>query len=152
MRIDLTWPEMLNAAITGVIRRMSSMDKGLNKNRHASKSDYQTDVTGAIAEACFAKFMDHYWSCSVNTFKAPDVGDWQVRSTEYRDGHLIVRPNDRDGERVAFLVVDGFGATLIGWISVADAKVKCFWREECNSWWVPQDALAPFDEQIAHPA
>jgi hypothetical protein len=148
MRIDLTWQEMCTAAMIGVYRRLSSMHKGLNKNIHADKSDFQTDVIGAIAEACFAKFINLYWSCSINTFKAPDVGAWQVRSTDYPDGHLIVRPNDRDGERVAFLVVDGYGANLIGWIAVSDAKVKCFWREDRKSWWIPQHALATFPEPL----
>jgi hypothetical protein len=145
--IELTWLEMFNACTIGVARRISSIARGLNKNKHAEVSNFQTDVEGAIAEACFAKQQNRYWGCGINTFKAPDVGDWQVRGTGHLDGHCIVRPNDRSGYRIAFLTVPGdrFGAYLIGWIDTDEAKVDRYWREDKSGWWVPQAELTPFE-------
>jgi hypothetical protein len=143
--VPLTWLEMFNACMVGVARRLSSMNKGYDKNKHAEISNFQTDIEGAIAEACFAKHRNLYWSSGINTFKGPDVSDWQVRGTGHLDGHCIVRPNDKPGYRIAFLTVpcDRFGANLIGWIDTDKAKVDRFWRDD--SWWVPQDDLEPFD-------
>lgn len=144
--ITLSWLEMVNAANVGVARRLTSMKRGLDAHKHAAVSNFQTDIEGAIAEACFAKFMGMHWDCSCNTFKAPDVGCWQVRSTAAPWGHLIVRPNDADYERVALLITQGFGARVVGWMLVADAKASRYWRADCESWWIPQRDLEPFME------
>jgi hypothetical protein len=145
--VTLTWSEMFTACMVGVVRRLSSIAKRYNKNKHAEISNFQTDIEGAIAEQCFAKFKSLYWSCSVNTFKEPDVDTWQVRSSGHLNGHCIVRPNDKSGYRVAFLTVpdDRFGANLVGWIETDDAKVDRYWRPDKNGWWVPQSDLHPFE-------
>jgi hypothetical protein len=141
--VTLTHAEMWNACCVGLQRRLISMCKGLNKNKHAAISNYTTDIEGAVAEACFAKHMGLYWGCHVNSFKAPDVGSWQVRSTSHASGHLIVRPNDKPPGRVAMLTTEKFGAVLHGWIDIDSAKVDKYWHED--SWWVPQCDLTPFD-------
>lgn len=148
MRITLSWSEMFTACMVGVVRRLSSIAKGYNKNKHAEISNFQTDIEGAIGEACFAKIKNLYWSCSVNTFKAPDVDNWQVRATGHLDGHCPIRPNDKPGYRVAFLTIpdDRFGANLIGWIDTDAAKVDAYWRADWKIWWVPQSQLHPFDD------
>ena len=143
--IILTQAEMWTACLVGLTRRLVSMRKGLDKYKHTPFSNFQTDIEGAIAEQCFAKYTRQYWSCSVNSFKEPDVGEWQVRSTTYPSGHLIVRPNDHDHYRVALLTTEGHGAQLHGWIETVDAKQDCYWRPEHDSWWVPQSALHAFE-------
>lgn len=151
IRIRLDWVEMFAACATGVARRIGSIHRGYNKNKHADESNFQTDICGAIAEACFAKHMGMFFGCSVNMFKAPDVGEWQVRSTSYLDGHLIIRPNDETNAPVAFMICNGewFGADLVGWFMIDEAKCLRFWREDKNSWWVPQCDLHLFDDDPA---
>lgn len=152
-RIKLSWSEMFCACVVGVVRRMSSIAKGLDAKKHADRSDFQTDIEGAIAEACFAKHHDHYWSCSVNTFKLPDVSEWQVRSTGHRNGHLIIRPNDElPEEHFALVITDTtstsayFGGDIIGWMKACEAQVDRYWRDDMNSWWVPQSDLHLFTD------
>jgi hypothetical protein len=149
--IELQWSEMLCACTVGVMRRLSSMSKGYDKNKHAEISNFQTDIEGAIGEKCFAKWQCIYWAEHIGSFKKPDVGLWQVRATSHRNGHLIVRPNDKPGERVALLIIHdvAFGADLVGWYEVDHAKVDKWWREDKNSWWVPQRELHAFEPEVA---
>jgi hypothetical protein len=147
--ITLTPSEMWNACCVGVTRQLVSVRKGLDprKNRKpGTVCNFQEHIEGAIAEACFAKFLGTWWSCSVNSFKLPDVGEWQVRSTTYANGHLIVRPSDLDHYRVALLTTNDTGAVLHGWMHMTEAKDDRFWRPDWSTWWVPQNALTPFEE------
>lgn len=145
--IALTKLEALTACVVGVTRRLSSITRGRANHKQSDAGDFQIDVEGAIAEACFAKHQGQYWGCGLDTFKGPDVGPWQVRSSRYVEGHCIVRPSDRPGDRIAFLVVpaDRLGAYLVGWIKTETAKTDRYWRPDKWSWWVPQDELSAFD-------
>jgi hypothetical protein len=150
---------MLFACMAGVLRRMDSIAANLTNRKYAEgKSDLQIDVEGAIAEDCFAKNQDLYWGWGVNTFKLSDVSTWQVRSTSYADGHLIVRPRDEkipNHVRVALVVVDictanaFFGGELVGWTTFGEARAKQWWREDKNAWWVPEKALRKFQEEAS---
>jgi hypothetical protein len=156
MFVELTWLEMFDACMVGISRRLSSMHKereNVLADIETAKdlNNFQIDIEGAVAEKCFAKRFGLYWSSSINTFAAPDVGNWQVRQTTYDHGHLILRHKDKTpGERFAFLVVDDqkFGADLVGWIEQGEARTDQFWRADKNSWWVPQSNLHPFGDTL----
>ncbi len=141
--IQLTFPELWQGAQAGCYRRLTGIKCNMNKNKHASKSDWATDIDGAIAEIAFAKHMGFYWDASNCSFKQPDVGLWQVRSTRHSDGCLIIRPNDKnEEERFVLAISDETSVALIGWIQVKDAKKEIFWN--ADGWWVPQSILTPF--------
>jgi len=121
---------------------VTSVKEGYDKNKHALKSDWATDIDGALAEMAFAKHMNFYWSASNRSFKEPDVGEWHVRSTRHSDGHLIVRPNDVDPEsRFVFAITGDRWVSLVGWMLASEARIDQFWRENERGWWVPQSAL-----------
>jgi hypothetical protein len=113
--INLTYAEIWQASVAGCARRVTSVKEGYDKNKHAQKSDWATDIDGALAEMAFAK-------ASNRSFKEPDVGEWHVRSTRHSEGHLIIRPNDNEPE-ARFV----FAITGDRWVSLG--------------WWVPQSAL-----------
>lgn len=145
--IYLSKAEMFNACTVGVQRRLRSIADHVKNKKHAEdKKDFDIDIYGAVAEAALAKHIDRYWACGVNTFKAPDVGRWQVRSTTYPTGHLIVRERDEPPGRVALLTTppELFGAMLHGWIDIEQARQDRYWQGD--SWWVPQEDLNPFIE------
>jgi hypothetical protein len=146
IRVELTWQEMFVACTVGVMRRLTSMrDKGITNKRFSGQSDWAVDIVGAIAEACFASFKGIYWSAPIRTFKLPDVGTWQVRGTEWLDGHLIIRPKDKGRTDVTALVaLEGFGGWIVGWIETEKATQEKYWR--IDSWWVPQEDLEPFED------
>lgn len=143
--IELTPLEMQLAAMVGVSRRLASRD--LIDKIPAKIPRWQIDITGAQAEMALAKYLGVYWSPTIGTFKAPDVGEIQVRSTEYEGGVLIIRPNDPPGY-YALVITLGQQFKIPGYIHTDAARQAVFLdqpdpaRPAC--WCVPQAALTEF--------
>lgn len=138
--IQLTTVELMVASTVGAVRRITGIKEGLNKNKHAEKSDWQTDIDGAAAEMAYAKAHNVYWGGLNRAFKAPDVGDIQIRSTSHDDGHLIIRPDDSDDEQYALVITNPPFFKIIGAMLGRDAKQDRYWRSD--AWWVPQKIVA----------
>lgn len=151
--VTLTWLEVLISAMTGIIRRVVSFDRGLHCQLPNHVSGWDADINGAIAEYAFGKWSGIFWCPTVNTFKKPDVGHIQVRSTKHMDGHLLVRKTDSDNE--AFVLMRGSNHVwqVAGWCRGADAKQEQYWRENTNNkyggcYWVPDFDLEPMQTLI----
>lgn len=148
MRVQMTWQELMVAAQVGAMRRVGSIRRGMNKNVHASVSDWATDTNGALAEMAVAKALDIYWGAHTMTMKSPDVGSIQVRSSSHKSPHLIVRHNDADNELFILVQTSPPDCEIIGYLSGADAKRPEYWRqgtgEGVGAWWVPHDKLKSF--------
>ena len=85
---------------------------GLNKHK-----------LGAAGELAVAKALGVIWDATVNTYKAPDLGECvQVRTRSKHDYDMLVRANDKDDE--VFIHVTGQPPNLIvhGWLYGKDAK------------------------------
>jgi len=150
--IQLTTQELMQAGLVGVMRRVASIKAKLNKNVHAKKSNWATDIDGAAAEMAFAKYKDTYWSGHVNSWKAADVGVYHVRSTNYSNGHLIIRPNDPDGVIFVLVIADAPYFRIVGTIPSDKAKLHAYRRDgtdgESDAWWIPQHHLTPIDQPL----
>jgi hypothetical protein len=111
-------------------------------------------VDGARAELAFARMIGAdlaEWSAySPGDLGAigSDVAGWQVRSTRYREGHLVIYPRDDPDARFALVVTNGFTYRAAGWIGGRDARRPQWWRQlrddRYPAWCVPQNALLPF--------
>jgi len=110
---------------------------------------------GAAAEAVVATYYgEPDYDLSKSSFK--ETADLElanglkveVRWTHWKDGQLIIYPNDRDAD-VAILVV-GTAPTyyITGWIPVIAAKSPRFKHSRQDTWWVPQDNLYPIQDLI----
>ena len=84
---------------------------------------------------------------TLNTFKnSADVGSRiEVKHTSWLDGHLIVKPSDRDRDLAVLVVGESPNYTIIGWLPVSMAKSARFKSDQSNSWWVSQINLRPMD-------
>lgn len=144
--IELTPAELVQAGVCGVLRRVASIQRGYNKNKHAIRSDWATDIDGAASELGVAKCRGVYWSAHVNNLRGDDLPcGVQVRSTDHQNGHLILRDND-DPKKFFFLVVSRTPIYSIrGWIAGSSGMVDEFRRSgangEADCWWIPQSAL-----------
>lgn len=126
----------------------------MNPNTHAIKSDYDTDIRGAEAEMAVAKAFNVFYVGDVNMFKAPDVGEFQVRSTTHPEGHLLVRQNDSDDEMYVFVVNHRGRCRIVGGMLGREAKQDKYWRDGTNGqagcWWVPQGDLRAIAQESSH--
>jgi hypothetical protein len=137
--IKLTPYELMQAGQVGLMRRVSSIKEGYDKNKHATISDWATDIDGAAAEMAVAKHLGIYWSGHVRSFKAADTGPFQVRSTSHRNGCLILRRNDSPNESYALVVSSPPIYSIVGLMLASDGMVNRYWRND--AWWIPQSDL-----------
>ena len=98
IKTTLKWHEVMLGGMTGVMRHVKSLKKGL-KDAHGydGEDGWTKHIDGALGEVVVAKALDHYWGGPIDTFKSADLGDIiQVRTRSRADYELIVRPDDLD--------------------------------------------------------
>ena len=122
--VTLMTYEVMQAALVGLMRQISSMKKNFNISHGLSKRNWDIDIEGACGEMAVAKALNVYWDGSVDKFKSGgDIGSrLQVRTTTHPNGRLIVR--DIDDESHIFLLVTGNAPEYIlrGWTMGGEAK------------------------------
>jgi len=151
--VTLVRSELYVCGLVATIRRVVSIYAHLDKNKHAYKSDWDTDFDGTCGECAAAKHYGRYWPMSVtfpgvddaSSYKKFDIDGFQVRATPWRDGHLIVRPNDKLGERyILAITVDLPVVRLVGSFSSDEAKQDCYRHTDAQGfeyWRVSQAKL-----------
>lgn len=105
---------------------------------------------GARAEVAVARYLGAEWTAFAEAFQAieADVGDLQVRSTDWVTGRLRVRPSDREDQ--PFVLVRTHLDplfVLVGWAYGGEAKDRAWWERPDPSrpgcYLVPNDRLRP---------
>lgn len=108
---------------------------------------WQRQIIGAMGELALAKWAGRYWDthAPANLKNLPnDVGPWEVRSTEWANGRLIVHDYDRPVPFV-LAIVHRNRVKLAGWVHRDEAE----WRGDFDpsdthpTWKVPQRLLWP---------
>lgn len=152
MNVSLEWFEVSRAALVGVSRNVEALRKGCQQRLRGKDESWERHVLGALGECAFAKATNRYWSGSVNTFKAADVGaNIQVRTRSQHSYDLIVRDSDADDD--VYVLVTGGPAdfTVHGWVVARDAKRPEFRADYGgygHAYFVPQSALRPIDPLV----
>jgi hypothetical protein len=151
MDVRLEWFEVSRAALVGVSRNVEALRKGC-QNRLPINDEWSIHVLGALGECAFAKATNRYWSGSVNTFKAADVGDnIQIRTRSKHSYDLIVRDGDKDDDVYVLITGGPSEFTLHGWMRCGDAKQPRYRANYGNygeAYFVPKSALHPIDPLI----
>ena len=109
------------------------------------------DAEAIGAEMVVARYLGiANFEPTLNTFKREaDVGyRIEVKHTSWRDGHLIVKPSDRDHDIAVLVVGESPNYSIIGWLPVDVAKTARFKSDQSNSWWVSQINLRPMASML----
>jgi hypothetical protein len=114
------------------------------------------EMTGMLGELAVIDFFGLKQNPRVNTFhnEADVLDNIEVRTTNYKNGHLILRDNDSINRKYIFCTVDYNAVKLIGWINGKDGMVAKYYRSEEKTksmfknprairpaWFIPQDDL-----------
>jgi hypothetical protein len=152
-QVELSKAEVMPGALVGVSRRIDSLFSERAQTVPGIDGDgmgWIRDIEGALAEQAYAKAIDRYWDSSQWRFRSAasgDVGKFQVRHTTRLDGHLIVRPHDKEADRFVLVVGVCPHYQIVGSILGRDAKQPHFLNDPGGRgvpcWWVPQAALQP---------
>ena len=152
MRIDFSNNELMQIGFAGIMRRVSAIHKG-RKPQHGigPEREWQADIEGIIGEFALAKALGKFWIPTVGRLDKDqgDVQGYQVRTTHWRNGHLIINKTDYD----IFVLITGDNKvgkawTVRGWIKAADGKQEEWWKSKEKdrfAYFVPQSALAPME-------
>jgi len=107
------------------------------KDAYGFKGDgKKIHIQGARAELSVALALKQDWADFKEDYTSimADVGDnIQVRSTDYKDGNLLVHPKDKDNQ--VFVLVKSHNypeMEISGWVLGKDAKKKEFWEDGSN--------------------
>lgn len=152
MRVYLNRFELRTAAQAGIERRIVAIQRGRTplygvENR---KAEWQIDIIGCIAEFALAKYLNVYWTSVVDdgvANLAGDVGKFQVRSTSWLTGNLILRDTDKDDAVFVLAIVGDRHVDFAGWIIASEGKKSGLKKDDENGihYWVTQDLLNPME-------
>tara|TARA_R110002126_G_scaffold232283_3_gene376747 strand:+ start:151 stop:603 length:453 start_codon:yes stop_codon:yes gene_type:complete len=149
IRIKLTNAEIIETAMSGVLRRMQRLKSGY-AYAHGLKrgNDWQLMIEGCLTERAVAKHLRLHWG-GCGQINDVDVDTVEVRSTPYKKGKLIVHKSDADNSK--FYLVTGIDGDYVihGWIWGRDAKNEKYWGElqpGRPSYNVPQNMLNSLHE------
>lgn len=145
--VELSHHDLLFAAMGGCQRRVKAMQ--VNRPQYYGADErqnyWQIDIQGAIAEYAVAKAIAAFWEPAtdrpLNTLPG-DVSIYEVRSTVYKTGSLIVHPADKDDAAYILAIVAEPFVKLAGYLWGRDAKELGEYKKP-NDIWVPQKKLQP---------
>jgi len=144
-QVELTYQEMVLGCTVGLTRHTESVAKRRTPHFPEKFPDQMllSHQLGACAELAFCKLVDRFYSPTVNTFKAPDIGD-DIEVRWSNNGRLKVRPDDVN---VYCVAMSGNLPRFVyhGWMWSEDAK-RDEWKADPNGWgkpayFVPNDQL-----------
>ena len=127
--VILTPWEMLLAAQAGVMRQVENQKLQRQAYYGAGhENDWQLNIEGCLGEFALSKFLGVHWA-GKGTFRAPDVGDMDVRTASRDHYRLILHEADPD-DRVFWLLCGINGHYRVkGWILGKDGKKKEYWQD-----------------------
>ena len=147
--VRLTGDEYLIALHAGCVRRANAYEKG---RTHRYKADprfnEQMDMSGAVGEACVAKFLNVFWMGG--DLGSRDVGlaagGCEVRTKGDRNHRLILHPADHDDVPYVSVCVKDGAALICGWLFGKEGKQEKYWSEPVPgrpAYFVPNSDLRP---------
>jgi hypothetical protein len=130
------------------MRHIAAVKAGLKDRFGAEQGGWNLHIEGALGELAMAKHLGLFWSASVNTFHAPDLGAFiQVRTRSSHAYDLIVRMEDDKTDVFALLTGVAPEYWAHGWILGVDAQNEAWWKthgDRPGAWFVPKQQLRPF--------
>jgi len=146
--VALTWDELRHAGYIGIDRHVRNIARSRPAVYGADYNAWHIHVLGAWGECAIAQATERYW-CDRTTPDggAPDVGDLHVRTTQHRDGSLILHPEDRDAGAYVLVVLLALPRfRIVGWTTGAEGKQETYWRTDVRTpaYFVPPSALHPW--------
>lgn len=146
--VVLSWAQVDLAAQVGCKRYIRALAKGRTENHGASErgGGWNLHILGALGECAAAIALDVFWPMATDPDYAGDLGEGShVRTTERRDGALILHETDAEGR---FVLVVGTPPqfSVVGWKDTVAGRLPSYWRDDVPSpaFFVPQSDLNPF--------
>jgi len=134
-----------------------NLDAVINRRAGGGRATYggwEDNIRGASGELAVCRALGLTWDPTIGRVNAPDAGPYQVRTTHYDDGHLILRKEEVRTDQI-FILVTGFvfEFTIRGGLIARHGERAIWWRKYDlktgkyrPAYFVPQDALLPLED------
>lgn len=149
VQITLDDSEYFHALVAGCMRRVSARQKNRQHYYGALPADAELlDIIGSIGEAVVAKYLDKWW-VGRGQFRGGDVGDYQVRTTKYDTGHLLLNKNDYPEIPYILVTVSSGVGKIRGWMYAKEGQDEKYWKDKSGrggAFYIPQSDLTPIEK------
>lgn len=144
--IKLTEEQMAHGISVGKARQEYNISVKAN-DRYGYDGDVvegtKIAIAGALGEKAVAVALNVLWDGALGDYRAKDVGGYQVRSTPYPDGHLLLHNEDEDND--IFILITGKDGPYIlqGWTIGRHGKLDEYLKRTIKRpcYFVPQSQL-----------
>lgn len=144
--IDLTNQELMQAGVNGVMRHIKSKRQNHANRLNDTERDlnsWSIDINGVCGEMAVSRYLEKYYLPP--EIREEDVaGGYEVRTTTYETGHLVIRSNDRPAIYI-LVVAKTFRFSIRGWLHSDQAKSQQYYHPPdhigLGYWKVPQSEL-----------
>lgn len=161
---QLNFERMMRAVEHSYIRTFESRKQNLNHEKTYKRNFNERitqEVIGTLGELAVLDFFNVKRDPLVNTFhSAADVlDDIEVRSTNYSNGHLILRHHDLTNRKYVLCTVTYDAVRIMGWIDAKEGMVDKYYRSEEKTkslfknprvlkpaWFIPQNDLKNMED------
>lgn len=158
--VKLAWYEILQGAMTGVLREVESMRDNIKWGHGYKGNQYDKwgkTISGSLCEMATSKKFSNYFTHSVNNYHGKDIiingKPTQIKSQLYSkyEKYLTIRPNYKP-EDYYFLVIDNTPTFYIcGYIQAKDCQKCGIWTNQNIPdrpyfWKIPLNKLKPISE------
>jgi|SRR5262245_28334565 len=132
MKVRLTPEDFREAAQGGHDRTAIAYLRGLKRPGCPVYGRWEDSIRGALGEMAVCRAFNFTWDPTVGRTDAPDAGPFQVRTTHWPDGKLILRGAEVESHEAFILVTgDGLDYVIHGWImGRAGKREQWLYKEE----------------------
>ena len=143
IEVRLSFDEQVAAAKTGFLRG-TFMEENVHFHDQSTLGNLHEGVLrnaeAAGSELAAAKYFEiPNFKLTINTFKTvADVGSRiEIKHTTWKEGHLIIRERDRDGDIAVLVTGKSPRYFIVGWLPISICKTDRF-KHKDGSWWISQ--------------
>jgi hypothetical protein len=154
--VRFTTREWRLAALSGVDRRIMDQEADRAEKYGAPvEGGWSRDIDGIIGEWALAKALDVYFpGADPALYGKGDIGRWQVRTTWWRRGCLILHDDDKDDAPYVLVILSPFRAVIFGWMMGAEGKQPRYWRSKVDrpAYFIEQRDQHPWSLDLVMPS
>ena len=154
IKVTLAKKAMEHVAQVGALAnvRALTMDLPIGYDSITGDEPWAAHIEGAAAEYVVGRAFDLRWYAEEPEYRfTRDVGNVEVRRSQYPNGRLVVQEKDNDAQRIVLVTGSMPTFFICGWAWVSEAKQARYWldrgaplpwnpKKECRreGWFLPQ--------------
>lgn len=131
VEINLSAGDIAYAMTEAVARFNFNRARGNDASKGAAPTwveQLAREVSGCLGEIAIGRWMDKYPFSLFEERKMGDVGEFEVRTTAYSTGKLLINPTDDPERKYLLVTLPTYNtARIVGWVWGYEAQQDQYW-------------------------